>query len=86
MNTLSFSLQFASAAFGCLGTVLLFSFSYSLEPFEGGVFGSDSINAHNERVRVKNLTKLRVQKIGFAILCLSFLAQFGALFVSTHRP
>jgi hypothetical protein len=43
-----------SATLGFLGTAILVVSSYSLEPFEGGVFGSDAIIEHNNRVRTKN--------------------------------
>ncbi len=65
----------SSAALGAIGTTILFFSSYALQPFEGGVFGSDALTEHNNRIRAKNISRLRQQKIGFAFLCVSFIVQ-----------
>ncbi len=65
----------SSATFGAIGTVILFYSSYALQPFEGGVFGSDALIEYNNRIRATNLDCLRRQRIGFAFLCISFVVQ-----------
>ncbi len=65
----------SSAALGAIGTTILFFNSYALQPLEGGVFGSDALTELNNRIRAKNLGRLRQQKIGFAFLCVSFIVQ-----------
>ena len=41
----------ASAILGAIGTVVLFFNSYALQPFQGGIFGSDALTASNNAVR-----------------------------------
>ena len=53
----------SSAAFGVIGTSILFFSSYALQPFEGGIFGSDSLTESNNRIRVKNFNRLRRQAV-----------------------
>jgi len=71
----------SSAAFGAIGTTILFFSSYALQPLEGGIFGSDDLTEYNNRIRAKNLNRLRRQKIGFAFLCVSFIVQAIACFL-----
>ncbi len=65
----------SSAALGAIGTAILFFSSYALQPLEGGIFGSDALTEHNNRIRAKNVDYLRRQKLGFAFLCISFVVQ-----------
>jgi|GEM_PF-1501340 hypothetical protein len=78
---LSRKLQLASVVFGFIGTLAIFLFSYSLIPYQGGVFGSEKINKHNNLVKKKNCLYLVIQKIGMGMLSISFLLQGIALFV-----
>jgi hypothetical protein len=71
----------ASAALGAAGTITLFFGSYSLQPFEGGVFGSDRLTALNRQTRAKNARRIIRQRIGLVLLCLSFFGQAVAIFV-----
>jgi hypothetical protein len=45
----------ASAILGAIGTVVLFFNSYALQPFQGGIFGSDALTRlerrHQDRQR-----------------------------------
>lgn len=51
-------LALLSAIFGVAGTVALFFNSWTMQPFEGAVFGGPAINAENERIAAR----LRRQK------------------------
>jgi hypothetical protein len=64
-----------SAALGALGTAILFFKSYSLQPSEGAVWGSDAVTAANARIKASNVSRLRWQRWGVAILGSSFVAQ-----------
>ena len=68
-----------SAALGAIGTLILFLGSYSLQPLEGGIFGSPEITEHNERIKAKNARRLVWQRIGLTFLCASFVVQAGAV-------
>ena len=70
-----------SALLGIIGTGLLFFFSYTLAPDDGAVFGSQEVNAANEIVRLQNLRRTLMQRIGFALLCISFMAQAIEVFL-----
>ncbi len=83
MHGIGFICQVVSAVLGMIGTTLLFFFSYSFEPFSGGVLGSPQIAARNELVRASNLRRKRWQLIGLAILWSSFVVQVIAIFLST---
>lgn len=65
----------ASALMGLIGTVILFRSSYSLEPFEGMVWGGPEVTEHNRAVRVKNAKRSTWQRVGLGFLCLSFFIQ-----------
>jgi hypothetical protein len=71
----------ASAILGTMGTVVLFFNSYALQPFEGGVFGSDALTASNNAVRTANAKRVVRQRIGLASLCVSFAVQAVAVFL-----
>ena len=70
-----------SAGLGLAGTIFLFLGTYGFQPFEGGVFGSPEIQAHNARVKAKNKTRKINQRIGLALLSLSFAVQAIAVFL-----
>lgn len=65
----------SSAVLGVIGTVILFFSSYALEPFQGGVFGSENVTEYNNHIRVKNSKRLGWQRVGLAFLVLSFSVQ-----------
>jgi hypothetical protein len=65
----------ASTALGAIGTMILFLSSYTLEPFAGAQFGSQESVKQNEGIRAKNASRSRWQRVGFAILCASFIVQ-----------
>jgi hypothetical protein len=71
----------SSAALGAIGTIILFFSSYSLQPLEGGVFGSDALTKYNNDIKIKNANRLLRQRIGFAFLCLSFAVQAVSVFL-----
>ena len=65
----------ASAALGAIGTIILFFSSYSVQPLEGGIFGSDYLSEHNDRIKIQNANRLFWQRIGLGFLCLGFIVQ-----------
>jgi hypothetical protein len=67
-----------SASLGAIGTIVLFFNSYAFEPLQGGVFASDAITECNNRIRAENRRRLKWQRIGIGILCLSFIVQDAA--------
>jgi hypothetical protein len=79
------SVQYAtllSAILGVLGTIALFSSTYTLQPLEGAPFNGPILQSHNTRVVHKNAARLLWQRIGLGLLCLSFLAQAAIAFLS----
>ena len=73
--------ELAAAASGAAGTIILYRNSYTLEPFEGGVLGSPQVDEHNESVKKRNADRVRAQRQGFGLLCVSFLLQAVAVFL-----
>jgi len=65
----------ASAILGAIGTVVLFFNSYALQPFQGGIFGSDALTASNNAVRTANAKRV------VRLLCVSFAIQAVAVFL-----
>ena len=65
----------ASTTLGAIGTMILFLSSYTLEPFAGAPFGSQELVKQNEGIRARNASHTRWQRVGFAILCASFIFQ-----------
>jgi hypothetical protein len=61
----------------------LFLSSYTLEPFTGGPSGSEELAKQNEGVSAKNASRTRGQRVGFAILCASFIVQAMSIPLST---
>ena len=70
-----------SAVFGAAGAIVLFNGSYALQPFEGGVFGSDALTAYNDQVKRKNARRVVIQKVGLGLICIGFLIQGLAAFL-----
>lgn len=73
--------ELASAILGAIGTVVLFFNSYALQPFQGGIFGSDDLTASNNAIRTANAKRVVRQRIGLAYLCASFAIQAVAVFL-----
>lgn len=71
----------ASAILGAIGTVVLFFNSYALQPFQGGIFGSDVLTALNNAIRTANAKRVVRQRIRLAFLCVSFAIQAVAVFL-----
>lgn len=71
----------ASAIVGTTGTVVLFFSSYTLEPLQGGTFGSAALNAANSAIRTANAKRVRCQRIGLIFLCTSFIIQAVTVFL-----
>ncbi|WP_199100846.1 hypothetical protein [Dyella sp. ASV21] len=71
----------ASAILGAIGTIILFFASFSLQPLEGAVWGGPAVDAENERIRAKNASRARRQRIGLALLCGSFFIQAVGVFL-----
>jgi hypothetical protein len=65
----------ASAAFGALGTLVLFASSWSDEPREGGVFGGPILDAWNKKVDARNKRRRIYQRIGLGFLMIAFVLQ-----------
>jgi hypothetical protein len=65
----------ASAIIGIVGTALLFFYSNTDIPFEGATWGGPETQGNNERIAAKNKAWKLKQKIGFGLLCLSFIIQ-----------
>jgi hypothetical protein len=70
-----------SAILGAAGTAFLFFGSYTLQPFEGAPFGGPQINKANAEIAAKNKLRILRQRIGLALLSLSFVAQAGSVFL-----
>tara|TARA_R110000796_G_scaffold252646_1_gene390343 strand:- start:43193 stop:43435 length:243 start_codon:yes stop_codon:yes gene_type:complete len=70
-----------AAILGTIGTVILFFASHALQPFEGGIHGSEEVNKHNEEVKIRNTSRIRFQRIGLEFLCGSFSIQAVAVFL-----
>jgi hypothetical protein len=70
-----------SAALGAIGTIVLFLNSYADQPLVGGMFGSPAITESNNRIRAKNLSRHKWQKVGLVFLGLSFSLQAVAVFL-----
>ncbi|MFM0726218.1 hypothetical protein PQQ53_21350 [Paraburkholderia strydomiana] len=70
-----------SAANGAVGTIVLFVGSYAIQPLEGAVFNSPQVEKYNARIKCKNNARIVTQRVGLALLCLSFLFQAVAVFL-----
>lgn len=68
-------LQIFSTVLGFIGTLIMFFNSHNLKPYEGGVFGSESVKKWNEKVKKDNQRIAIMQKIGLGLLTSSFLCQ-----------
>lgn len=69
-----------SAILGAAGTLVLFQGSHALEAVQGSFFGSTTTDADAEATRVRNIKRMRIQRIGLCLILLSFVVQgLGAL-------
>lgn len=84
MNQVDISryLNLVGLLLGFLGTIVLVRFSYSLQPFEGGFFGSVELDAYNKGIAAANERRMRWQRRGLYLLSCSFLAQAAAVCLS----
>jgi hypothetical protein len=64
-----------SAIIGIVGTALLFFYSNTDIPFEAATWGGPETHENNEKIAAKNRSRKLKQKIGFGLLCLSFIIQ-----------
>lgn len=71
----------AVALLGAIGTIILFFNTYSLEPLQGGIFGSLELDENNKKIKNKNLNRIFFQKIGLGFLCASFIVQAISIFL-----
>jgi len=75
----SLEIQAASSSIGFLGTLIMFLNGNTSIPFEGAVFGSESVNEANKIIRRKNKRIQVFQRIGMLLLTASFLLQLLSL-------
>ena len=68
----------ASALLGGAGTLILFFYSFSLQPYEGAVWGGPEVDKENSNIRRKNSRRIFMQKIGLSLICASFAVQLYA--------
>ena len=73
--TLSQYMNVTSAVLGAGGTGSLFFGSWTSEPFEGGVLGSDALSHYNDGVRARNRRRLLAQRGGLVLLMIGFLLE-----------
>lgn len=73
MSALHF--QIFSTLAGFIGTALMFHYSYVLKPYEGAAFAEADTNDKNAKIRKENMRIQKMQKLGIALLFLSFLSQ-----------
>jgi len=66
---------------GAIGTSLLFFFSYTAVPSGASFYSGRGSSTHFDAVRAKNKRWTILQRIGFALLTLSFILQIVAAFV-----
>ena len=73
--------NFLSALLGACGTITVYVGSYSLPPLEGSVFNSPEVSEYNRHTMIKRQKILIMQRVGLALICLSFLIQALAVFL-----
>jgi hypothetical protein len=76
-------LALSSAVFGALGTTLLFFFSNTDQPYQGAAWGGDETGRANQRIREQNARWRKLTKLGYALLCVSFILQMVSVFAPT---
>lgn len=74
-NMIALHFQIFSTLAGFIGTVLMFRYSYVLKPYEGAAFAESDTNEKNGRIRRENIRIQKMQKLGIALLSLSFISQ-----------
>lgn len=70
-----------SASFGAVGTGFLYHGTYGFEPYKGAVYGGLEVQQINADIEAKNRSRKRSQRIGIALLFLSFILQAVTVFV-----
>lgn len=72
MIEISKLLALSSSIFGVIGTIMLSKYSFSLQSYEGAVWGGDAVTEFNENVKQKNKKRVTYQKIALKLLVFSF--------------
>ena len=72
----------AAAALGLAGTLLMFFNTWTYEPPAGVNFGGSAVDGDNVKVRARNRRRDVYQRIGLALLALSFATGGVAPFLS----
>lgn len=72
MIEISKLLALSSSIFGVVGAIMLSKYSFSLQSYEGAVWGSDSVTEFNENVKQKNKKRVTYQRIALKLLVFSF--------------
>jgi hypothetical protein len=70
-----------SAGLGAAGTAVLFNWSWALEPYEAARWAGEGTAARLKAVTTRNEARKRWQRLGLALLFLSFLAQIVGVFL-----
>lgn len=74
--------ELASAGLGVAGTLILFRYSYALEPYQGNFgFRNEVDDKENKRITAERPHKLRMQRTGLKLLIASFALQALAVFI-----
>jgi hypothetical protein len=73
-----------SALLGAAGTAILFNWSWALEPYERARWAGEGTAARLKAVTARNEARKRWQRLGLALLFLSFLAQIVGAFLPTR--
>ena len=73
-------INLAAAVLGAIGTIILFSTSWSLQPLGGAQLGSDQLVKDNEGIRAKNAARALWQRVGLGLILASFVMQGVAQF------
>jgi hypothetical protein len=73
--------EILSSAFGAIGTTILFINSYSVQPLEGAPFNSSALEEYNRLIKNKNINRMKFQRVGFGLICVSFILQAVSVFL-----
>lgn len=73
-------LQIASAVIGFIGTLIMFCNGYNLKPYSGATFGGPLTDEINKKTRRENKRIAIMQKLGMALLAISFFLQMVSFF------
>jgi hypothetical protein len=68
-------LTLVATLFGIVGTSLLFFYSNTDLPYQGATWGGPETAKHNAEIRTKNRVWRQRTKLGYGLLCISFVLQ-----------